>query len=395
MSAYAEWNQINYGDLSPGEIVTYLRVHEWSEEKRVGGGRGSVWVSASSERLLVPLDANLRDYEANVAQLLYDLSKLERRTIKRVHGDIVTASTDVLRVRMVEVEDDGTLGLDRGIATLTHARDMMLAAACSSIDPKAYYPSRKFKDAEEYVGGLKLGHTEPGSFVLRILSPVPPSLQGSLAADDVDDVLPFSRGVMTTLMNAVAATQEAAWSASLDGDIRPLRQMIPYGASANLFDALQGLSLCGRDEDFELEVTWAKNRETPTDTPTHITFSRGLAPILQEASTIFKRRYGTREEYELEGVVIRIEREHQDTGSSEEVSNSRVSKEGIVTILGSVGNRTSRVRMVLRDDDYARAITAFEQHEVVRVFGDLHRRRNAYTLESPRAFSTIPNDVLT
>jgi|OM-RGC.v1.037370009 hypothetical protein len=50
--------------------------------------------------------------------------------------------------------------------------------------------------------------------------------------------------------------------------------------------------------------------------------------------------------------------------------------------------------MKLRGDDFTRAIQAFEQHEVVRVFGDLHRKRNLYTLKSPRAFAPVPDELI-
>jgi hypothetical protein len=262
---------------------------------------------------------------------------------------------------------------------------MMLAAACASIEPKAYYPSRKFKDAEEFVEGLRLGHTEEGSFILRILSAVPPFLQTSLFDDEDDDATPFERNVATTLMGALYAVEDAATSASIDGNVEPLRQIINMGASANLFDAVRGLALCARDDDFEISVAWSKNRPAPTVTPTRVKFSRSIAPVLNEAATIFKKLYGKREEFELVGVVIRIEREHDEDGSP---------KEGVVTVLGSVDNRTSRVRMKLRGDDFTRAIQAFEQHEVVRVFGDLHRKRNLYTLKSPRAFAPVPDELI-
>lgn len=94
-------------------------------------GRG-LWKNTNLEHLLVPLDAELSDYVFNVAQLLGELSKIEQRPVRQVYEDVIATSSDTIRIRMLEVEDDGTLGLDRGIAALTSARDMMLAAACET-----------------------------------------------------------------------------------------------------------------------------------------------------------------------------------------------------------------------------------------------------------------------
>lgn len=176
----------DFGRLGPDEVVEYLRDRGWREEKRIRGGQGSVWVSTSNRRVLVPLDESLRDYEANVAQLISDLSVFECRSIERVYNAMCSTLTEVLIGRITDGFEEG------------------------------------------------------------------------------------------------------------DGS-------------------------------------------------------------------------------EIEGVVIRIERVHQDAGPREEVSGVRTSKGGIVTISGGVGDRPSQVRMVLCGDDYARAIAAFGTNEVLRVFVEVDR----------------------
>ncbi len=383
MSAYSELNQLSLRGLKPRNLLSYLRLREWGEERRVHEGKGALYHHDGQARLLVPLDPELADYTELVGQLLSELSRLERRPPRQIYEDILTTSSDIVRVRMLEVEEDGTLELERGLSALSHARDMMLAVACSSITPRAYYPSRKFKEAEEYVEGLRLAHTEEGSFVMRILSSVPPSLQVSRLEDEDEDA-PFARTVTTTLLRALEAVTSAAKAADLNGDIEPLRQAIPSGASANLFDALRGLAQSARDGGFEIGIDWSHNRPKPSNLPPRVRVPGDLAPVFEEASSIFKNRYSKKEEFELRGVVIRL--------SDHAIDEDERPREGEITVLGSVEGSTNRVRMNLKGEDFSRAIEAFEQRQMVRVFGDLHRKRNLYTLESPRAFGPAPEE---
>src|SRR5438034_1338067 len=69
--------------------------------------------------------------------------------------------------------------LEDGAQFFENAKDLILAAACAADTPRSYYPTRKPAKAMEYLRKTRLGQTETGSFVLTILSRVPPSLSAS------------------------------------------------------------------------------------------------------------------------------------------------------------------------------------------------------------------------
>ena len=66
--------------------------------------------------------------------------------------------------------------LEDGALLARSARGMMLAAACSTYERRRAFHTRKPQVAVDYMKGLSLGQTEIGSFVLTVISPVPPRL---------------------------------------------------------------------------------------------------------------------------------------------------------------------------------------------------------------------------
>jgi hypothetical protein len=56
------------------------------------------------------------------------------------------------------------------------ARDLALAAPCAAITKRAHFVTRKPMKAIEYLNKVRMAHTEQGSYVLTILSPVAPAL---------------------------------------------------------------------------------------------------------------------------------------------------------------------------------------------------------------------------
>jgi hypothetical protein len=116
-----------------------------------------------------------------MSEVLHALAEVKRRSQLDVLQDIETTTADLARVRAPRRDpENGTLPLDKAVAFVECSRDMVLAAACAAIDKRPFFAKRK---AQQYLGRVRMGQTERGSYVLTILSPVPPELrpaQGTL-----------------------------------------------------------------------------------------------------------------------------------------------------------------------------------------------------------------------
>lgn len=375
-----------FNSLQPTPIKEYLRSRGWTKTSDVGD-RGEVWCAVGSEgepEVLLPIDRGVADYGLRIRELIRTVARFEDRGQVAVVRDVMTANSDLIRIRLQTPNGaPGTLGFEDAVEVISHAEDLMLAAACAAVEPREHYPSRKFEQAKEYVRKLKMGQTEEGSFVLTILSRVAPQLQESLVDEtdegqDLPPDAPFERLVTMTLMEALRAADDAARAASATGDFAPFKQAVDYGVSANLCDALLGLSGADEDLPFDVALAWAPNRGRPDGVPNRVGFSPDRLQVFEEVSRRFKAK-SPREEFELEGAIIRLDREG-DAGP------------GIIRVMGAVENRTRKVEVELQEDDFENAIEAFGNHTPVRLYGKLQRSGRKYRLENPHGFELLPDE---
>jgi hypothetical protein len=363
--------------LVPVDTAAYLRTHGWREVERIDL-RQAVWVKSLEKEdfeVLLPLDRSFRDYALRMAELLATLELVEQRPQAAILRDISTTFADVIRIRSQhEGSRDGSLSLAGGVSLVENARDLLLAAACATVSKRAYFPTRKPDAAIHYVEKLRMGQTERGSYVMTIQSPVPPALQGDLFSEEdlPESSEPFERRVSKTLMRAIAALREAADESAATGDIRPFREAVPLGVSANLCDALVGLQE-GTDSDWlEVGISWAPARRMAEEAiRTCVRIPREVSPVLQEAGRVFKQVVSF-EDLTLQGFVTDLHR-----------ADSRM---GTITVSAVVEDRFRKVRIDLDPADYDLAITAHRERLPIACEGDLVREGKGYVLKSPRSF---------
>jgi hypothetical protein len=359
--------------LRPLDVAAYLRSVGWKPVERIGD-RGTAWAHAGHGdiEILLPLRQDLGDFTARMADVLSALEAAEERSQLDILRDITCSSSDVVRLQMTgpEVADD-SLALPQGAAAFARAYELMLAAACAAVEPRSVYATRKPAQAVDYVGRLRLGQTEPGSYVVSILSPVPPSLeQGAGAAGEMDD--PFERRVTTTLARAAAAARGAAESAASTGELQPFLDATRLGVSANLCDAIAGLVMDSGAESLAIRFRWSPARVPPLDVPSRVLFARDTARVVKEASRIF-RETAPRDEFELLGMVVALQR---DEGAAS----------GTVTIATLVEGALRKVRVALGADGYALAIRAHQEECRVRCLGRLVKEGRSLILREPHRF---------
>jgi hypothetical protein len=294
---------------------------------------------------------------------------------------LLVTSADVIRVRLAHRElEDGSLPLEEGALFFQKAKDMMLAAACATAGPRAYFPSKKPNQAMDYLRKTRLGQTEPGSFVLTIISRVPPSLSASNGAlFEMEE--PFERRVALTLAQSLTAVGTAAASAASTGSVESFISAVPKGVSANLCDALVGMtgSLDSR-RALEVAFSWSRNRPLSSDQsiPGKILIPPDAMPMIAEAGRYFKET-SPREDFELRGPVVKLER-------AENAATGRV------TVLGFVDDQPRKVTFELSEPNYHQAITAHKQEQTVVCYGVLLREGWAFRLSDPHDFSILEND---
>lgn len=370
--------------LKPLEMAAYLRVHGWRQEAEIDT-KGSVWVlplapGRDEADVTLPLRRDLGDFALRMGDVLRTLAEVEKRGEAEILRDLMATGSDLIRVRAPSREAaSDSLPLEEAVAFVERSRDMMLAAACAAIDKRPYYATRKPVRATEYLNQVRMGQTERGSYILTILSPVAPALvsEGELPLG-LEPPEPYERQVTRTLAEGLAALENAARQAASSGGLSAFQNAVRLGVSANLCEAVAGLSAVSPGEGLDVSIAWSPTRMSAADVPSRIFLGSDSIPLIQEAARLFKDTAPV-DDVEVQGFVTRLHRRPQDVP-------------GEITLEGFVDAELRRIAVQLSGEAYSQAVQAHEQRQRVACAGDLVKEGRGFRLQSPRHFRAMEGD---
>lgn len=367
--------QIN--SLNPANIAAYLSARGWRRAPSFVEAKASLWLAPgkSETDVLLPLRANLGDYSLRMGALVDTVASVEGRSPYEVLRDFSTISADLIRVRIAADGPSGTtLPFIDGVNLLKKIRDVLVAAALSTLEKRAYYTNRWPEMIVEFLDQLELGQTEYSSFVFTVVSPLDgeqaslPRVGGDRADRPQE---PFGRRVAVTLMHALKAMEDAAAAAALEGNVNPFLLAVEEGVSANLCDAVVELQSIVADRSVEFSVTWAATREPPEDAVHSVVLAQDRIPQIEAASDAIwgmPKRF----DFRLEGTVL-------------EMDPAR----GAAILLGYVDGKPRRIRANLDALTSAEADRAQRERLLIRCEGDLVREGGELVLKTPRYFQIL------
>jgi hypothetical protein len=368
--------------VRPLDLAGYLRAKGWTKASEIDG-RAALW-TLHDEEILAPFASEVADYHRRVAEAIAVLAQVEDRSEGDVWSDIASAGFDVVRVRAGgEDRAQGTISIEDGVWLFERSRDLLTAAACAAHSPRTVYHTRRPTPAVDYMQRVRLGQTEVGSFVVCLLSPVPPELQPGLPAVDPEDVTdePFERRVTTTLMQSLSALNRAAGQAMAGGSITPFDETVALGVSANLCEAVVALHQVARTKELEVSMKWAAVRPPGPKAPTsRVRVGRDMVEPLREVARVFREKQ-PQKAAEVTGYVVKLAREE-----SEMLGHATVWG----TVSGLTGHR--RVTLELAGQLYEDALHAHRDGEAVRAVGELRREGRGYGLHGVRTLE-VGEDV--
>ncbi len=324
------------------------------------------------------MTADLRDFSHRIADALRTLERVEERDQIEILADLSLTSDDVIRVRLTDTEAvDSTLSLERASHVVARTYDLILAAACAATEPRLCYPSRKPQKATDYMRNVRMGQTERGSFVITALSRVAPALQFAEEADALGIPEPFERRVTEKLASALDAASSAAAHAITSGDLSRFEAAVDRGVSANLCEAIAGMEASEEHwHDVEVRISWARSRPARRSLPARFLITADMAPVFQETARVLRSK-SPRDDFELSGPVIRLNRGPEDSN-------------GEVTVAGLVDEATRSVGILLSGDDYKLAVRAHQDRLPLSATGALQKQGRRYILSNPTSIRLLP-----
>ena len=362
-------NRVMLMGVSPAALSAYARTEGWAKIETYGDN-SDVYAGEGRPEIIVPRTRELGDYERVVAQLVDIFARVAELDDLTLYRDLATADRDVIRSRVASEGD--TVDINEGANLIIGSRDMLLATACSLRDPRPAYRAGANRDANDFLKQVRLGQTEPGSFVVTLLSPVIVSpVQALSARDSANPDSSMPRQMTMRLHQALLATRRAT-EETMGGETGAFSDTIPEGASANLCEAL--VQMIEPFPALDVSVTWA--RTSPMSTARdRVRFTKDHVPILSEAGRSFRNRV-PQTDMRLFCTVHRLQRDDRET-------------DGTVTLSASIEGRIQSVTAVLNQSDYNRAIDAHRGKDPVIAEGDLDRFGQRWRLLNPRIVQVL------
>jgi hypothetical protein len=358
--------------IDPNQVAVYLEKKGWRHESDIDQ-KASIWTIAEDSNdeaeVLLPLNASFRDYPFRVSEILQTLEAIEQRPQSDIYKNLIESLSDIIRIRLTHDDfGDGTVPLNNGYNLFRHAREMMLSAACSTVESKKHYEKKKPLGANNYLKQARFGQTQKGSFILTIISPI--------EAKDGFNVTetPFERRVVEKLFNSLKFVKTAAENIDPSKiDLQLPENYLESGISSNLCEALLGIYKSGREQEIDLSLSWSSSIPAPEDILTSIVFSPEIMPAV---SRIAKRlKADISDGYEVVGEVVKLERQKQDST-------------GQVTIMEKIREKGKRkIKVELPDEDYQIASQANTERLSVICRGDLVKEGQVYSIANLTSFS--------
>jgi hypothetical protein len=375
-------------NVTPRDLGEFLDDIGWrreAEQPRWLGDSGELWASPGrTQELILPLNASFADYPRVVAEACNSVAAFLDVEPPQVLRRVLAVPFDVIRLRVDPGDARPTLQLGDAMALVTGARSMMAATAASAVAPLPHYGSRRPPEAESYVRRLQMAHTERGSFVVVIHSPIgrvlpqggtQRSFDSEMKGSGVSEPEPLTgRTIAVGMVDALDAAQDAARLAVRERDVEVFEQTVTSGVSANLCSALAELSGVGDDdEQLGISVDWSPRLPLDVDDEFDGLSERPIEGGYR--TTFIEAASYLRSLDSLEAVQV--------VGSVRTLKRSPGEFIGEATLRAMVAGSPKSVKVLLPIGDYQAAIAAHEQERNLSVTGALRREGRSLVMDAP------------
>ncbi|MFP7723007.1 hypothetical protein [Lysobacter sp. A3-1-A15] len=352
------------------QLRDYLIAQAWSLIA-APNGFVEVWRYASQEggEVLLPTE-QASDKEFLLHEALRKLAASKGATASELTQDIRDTTENAVSIRVSHPDvKDGSIPLEDGIALNKNARELLSAAASAALEKRPLYLGRPAAAVAALLQSARLGQTTHGSYVIHVYCK---------ESTREDQPRGFARIATQTLGSALLGLNEAIQHYSEAGNPIAFELAFARGASANLCEAVAQFS--GKDRSRTVEISLSTDSvDQLTKSPrTSVTFTPDQQPYLQAAADYFRQTY-TLTDVTVVGVVERLTRRAEQEA-------------GLIHLATTLTNGAQRsVGIPLGTEDYATAIHAHENKQLVQVSGSVIVTPRTASMVEPKDFRVLGN----
>lgn len=375
----------SFSFLKRDQLVNYLTSSGW-KQGRVGSPSYENYtakrLNGKTYSVLIPhLDTEGQFIDPEVleesVQIIAAYSRIKEAELLTRLVDI-QSSSDMLSLRVSDVEDAASFGLSRIIEVLKDTSDYLLYTAESfQGEPQPFYkkPSER---SWEFIESCRMSHTTRGSFGLTIEIPLTfPHLR-------LDGEIVFGRKVSETAIENIAMLQNAISEQRIDAMLENPHLGINYNTCMALLGILDNIDANNRALTCSLLPSTELRLSNGTTSPIkHIDFKKEYAPHLFQIAEALKPKdiEDSPTVEEVAGYVLGLSIKNKKSELDEEVPD-------VIKIRDHQNGRTIRI-VGLTLPEYWVAHAAQIRRKQIKVTGLLERTGNYFTLKEPRKLEEI------
>ncbi|MCU0499641.1 MAG: hypothetical protein MUF87_20005 [Anaerolineae bacterium] len=364
--------------ISPDYVRRYLAKQGWSQI-REWKDKATIWGHDEDQNLelIVPNHMQFADYALRISEILTTLAQHEQRLQTAIYAEMLNSDEDILRIRAFHPDsEDGSIPLIDGVHLLQATHDLLLSAATVVDRKRLHLPTRKPKEAVNYLEQVRIGQTERGSYVLVIQSPTVQTVESP-------SNVPFGRRVLQTLADTLITLQtleqqvnvEQSGEAELED---ASQEFVNQGGSYELCEALEELNRSVKEQLVGISFSWSSTEIEPLLTSQEIMLTPKMTRLTQRIGQTLRRTWLTEEKTIVGSVIRLVERDLEYTS---------------VSIDGEIEGQRKRVRLhIKKAEDRELVIHAFRSKLKVRCRGILERIGNYTLLDKYEDLQIVNND---
>ena len=322
-----------------------------------------IWASNSGvevPNIMLPTDVTLSDFQRIFKNALREFSEVEGVQYDYLVERINRTQFEKVSFRVVgDSVSDGSIKLLDGITLNEKVREFLTAIARSVDKPKRYFTGGSLSSRyESFIENAKLEQTEIGSYIVNISLPKSVDVNESLPLDTSSNQLPkYSEKFLSTIESSLksilgAITRHDEYDSS-DWDA-----VVRDGVSANLCDALYGMT--GRNRELDVEVSIKRVADPIEKDGISIKIKKDQFVAVKE---IAERLKGS---YVLKGEVVESEVEALDHKTDGDMPYIKLTKK--------IGGEKRPVKINVTEEQYWLAVDALANRRTIICQGDIEVR---------------------
>jgi hypothetical protein len=243
--------------ISPSDLRDFAKNLGW--QQMVDAIKDGLFVlshpSFEKRQLIFPIDVDSPDYNEAVFLTLKKVSETQQTSVDVILSQLQEVNDDSLSFRVIDARNENTyIPLNYAVNAITGAKEMLLAAACTVLKPQTHHPRLSRAEAQELVDKSRFRHTEKGSFVIKVSTPVRAvDILGNLYENNIPFVRQATLSINSALTQLIAAIQNDTLQYLID----ELKSTANPEISSNLCKAIVNFNEEYNNFDLFVNFKWA------------------------------------------------------------------------------------------------------------------------------------------